>query len=303
MGITFTLPVPLRNQLGEPTSDGMPAENDHYDCVATSLADALTYFLKRPYNGDQIKDTVYGQGYVGGMAAVRYVAYCAGLGIALEAINGTQDQLLAALHREIRAGHPCLVTMPSQWGSAPSQPGWDPVHPAGWTHVGLACGDGPDPMIRVMNPWGGFWHDGTDQYWRSRLCYGQIWRISKGATAMAWHEGGDGWASDEKGHRVGPGLVTGLQAAGWMGTNAAANETAYDAIGSMYVALENHHTVEWSKAGGATVDQAGPALIAQRAEIDNLRAQLAAAQAKAPDPVAAKALAALQTLKSALGEL
>lgn len=193
MGITFTLPVPLKSQLNEPTSDGKPAENDHYDCVATSLADGLQYLLKRSFNGDELKDSVYGQGYTGGMAAVRYVDYCARLGIALEAINGSQDQLLAALHREIHAGHPCLVTMPSQWGSAPSQPGWDPRNPNGWTHVGLASGDGPD-MIRVMNPWGGFWHDGTTDYWRVRLCYGQIWRVAlKGATGMGIPAG---WTDD-----------------------------------------------------------------------------------------------------------
>lgn len=279
MGITLTLPVPLKSQLGEVTSDGQVNENDHYNCVATSIADGLQYRLKRAFNGDALKDAVYGQGYQGGQAAIRYVAYCANLGVPLEAINGSQDQLIAALHREIEAGNPCLITMPSLWGSAPSQPGWDPRNPSGWTHVGLASGDGPG-WLRIMNPWGGFWHDGTDDYWRLRLCYGQIWRVGPvRSVTMAWHVGADGWGTDDKGHRVGPGIVTGLQAAGWMGTNAAANETPYDAIGSMYVALENHHTVEWSKAGGATTDQAGPALIAQRAEIDDLRRQLAAAQA------------------------
>lgn len=303
MGITFALPVPLKSQLGEPTSDGRPAENDHYDCVATSLADGLQYLLKRPFNGDALKDAVYGDSYTGGMAAVRYISYCAALGIALEAINGTQDQLLAALHREIHAGHPCLVTMPSQWGSAPSQPGWNPVAPQGWTHVGLASGDGPG-WLRVMNPWGGFWHDGSDAYWRVRLCYGQIWRVAlKQGGSPVWHVGGDGWATDDKGHRAGPGIVSGLQTAGWMGVDALAPETPYDGMGSMYIALANHHTIEWSKAGGSTVDQAAPALLAQAAAIADLQRQLAAAKANAVDPVATKALAALQTLKAALGEL
>ncbi|MGZ6360763.1 MAG: hypothetical protein ACXWP0_03680 [Ktedonobacterales bacterium] len=318
MSITFTLPVPLKNQLGEISSDGQPSENDHYDCVATSIADGLQYRLKRPFNGDALKDAVYGQGYVGGMAAIRFVAYCAGLGIALEPINGSQDALLAALHREIEAGNPCLVTMPSQWGSAPSQPGWNPVAPSGWTHVGLACGDGAG-MLRVMNPWGGFWHDGTDDYWRVRLCYGQIWRIgpARGATTMAWHKQADGTGKDDKGHVCGKGMMFEIEQKS-ITANGLRSETYLSGLApvSAFLTLENGQTLTWDGQAigydGAHVieglmragDSATATMQSMQRTIDDLNAKLAAALA-APqaDPLATAALALVKQQKALFAQL
>lgn len=328
MAITFTLPVPLKSQLNEPSSDGKPSENDHYDCVATSLASGLQYRLKKSFNGDELKDAVYGDSYTGGMAAVRYVSYCTNLGVALQAINGSQDALLAALHREIHAGNPCLVTMPSQWGSAPSQPGWNPVSPSGWTHVGLACGDGPG-MIRVMNPWGGFWHDGSDDYWRVRLCYGQIWRVaSKGATTVGiptgWHDDGttltapngqsvrmgirtyimgQNWNADEQPHEAERFVSSVMEQDGRWGDGSiqdfrtvrvfaakAPNPAVTGGVQKQWVIGQVPLLNELHTVAGQR-DEARAALDAANKQIADLKAQLAAAQAGSQaDPLAADAL-------------
>lgn len=167
---------PLVNQLAEPTSDGQPDENARENCVVGSLAAALTFLLRRPLNGDQLKDAVYGQGYQGPMRVERFVGWCAALGAVLTCHTGVGADLIAAVHGAIAAGQPVLVTMPSDWNTAPP----DPVHFGGFTHVGAACGDGPG-WLRVMNPWGGFWQDGADSWWQARLCYGAVWSVRRAA--------------------------------------------------------------------------------------------------------------------------
>lgn len=165
-GITSTLPrfQPV-SQLHEPTSDGYPDENARWNCVPASLAAGLMYLTGKQFDGDQLKDAVYGQGYQGAQAARAYVAYCARQGVTLASCDsGDSAALVARIHTDLLIGHPVVLTMPSQWGIPPA----DPLHPSGSTHVGIACGYGPG-MLRVMNPWGGFWHDGTDDYWRAPL--------------------------------------------------------------------------------------------------------------------------------------
>ncbi|HLZ24408.1 MAG TPA: hypothetical protein VKQ30_20025 [Ktedonobacterales bacterium] len=193
MGITNTLPgFPLVSQLHEPTMDRFPDENANWNCVAASLSAGLMYLLKRPFDGDEIKDAVYGQGYTGAQAAVRYVAYCASQGVALAPYNNASGcGLVAHIHNELLAIRPVVLTMPSQWGIPPP----DPLHPAGSTHVGIAAGWGSG-WLRIMNPWGGFWHDGDDAYWAARLCFGQVWSmapIHSGGGPMVpngWHDDG-----------------------------------------------------------------------------------------------------------------
>lgn len=165
-GITSTLPrfQPV-SQLHEPTSDGYPDENARWNCVPASLAAGLMYLTGKQFDGDQLKDAVYGQGYQGAQAARAYVAYCARQGVTLASCDsGDSAALVARIHTDLLIGHPVVLTMPSQWGIPPA----DPLHPSGSTHVGIACGYGPG-MLRVMNPCGGFWHDGTDDYWRAPL--------------------------------------------------------------------------------------------------------------------------------------
>jgi hypothetical protein len=74
--------------------------------------------------------------------------------------------------------------MPSQWNSATLVKGYNPRTYSGYMHVGVACGLGTG-MIRVMNPWGGFWQDGTDAYWALRLLTGDIWVASPKPVTVA----------------------------------------------------------------------------------------------------------------------
>ena len=173
--ITYTIPgVPLLNQLKEES-------NPTYDCVFESNAALATAYLRKPFTGTQIKamDSDYGPSYTGGASEAKLVDTMAKLGIKVARVaHPTQQQLIDELHHHIPQGHGCIVTMPSQWNSAVSAPGYNPRTYKGPTHVGLACGvghDGAQGMIRVMNPWGGFWHDGSDSYWSARLLEGEIW--------------------------------------------------------------------------------------------------------------------------------
>lgn len=191
MTITYTIPgATLLNQRSEPTMDGLPDENANDNCVPASIAEALHILTGRTFDGDELKDAVYGQGWTGFQSASAYVAYCAAQGVDLAAHNDTQAGLIATLHAEVSAGHPVLVTMPSMWGTAPA----DPVHPTGSTHVGVAVGVGAGE-IRVMNPWGGFWQDQPDSWWQARLCYGQVWPLQKKAGA-AMSGVPSGWSDD-----------------------------------------------------------------------------------------------------------
>ena len=179
MTITYTIPgATLLDQLNEPTMDGMADENAPDNCVAASIAEALHILTGKTYDGDELKDAVYGQGYVGFQSASRYITYCHDQGVTLAAHNDTQAGLVNEIHAQVSEDHPVLVTMPSQWGT----PYPDPVHPSGSTHVGLMVGVGPS-MLRCMNPWHGFMQDEADAWWEPRLCEGQVWILQKAAGA------------------------------------------------------------------------------------------------------------------------
>lgn len=178
LDITYTIPgVPLLNQLKEES-------NPTYDCVFESNAALATAYLKKPFTGTQIKamDPVYGPNYTGGADERDLVATMAKLGITVVPVaKPTQQELIDELHWQIEHyQHACIITMPSQWNSAVTNAGasWNPRAYHGPSHVGLACGvgkDGAEGALRIMNPWGGFWHDGSDSYWAARLIEGEIW--------------------------------------------------------------------------------------------------------------------------------
>lgn|SRR5690242_1848819 len=175
MAITYTIPGALRmNQLTE-------ASNAQDDCVFVSCA-ALANWRSGDHphlTGSQIKaldSDDYGPTYTGFASAARLVDTLARLGVKLAAVNAaTQQRLVDQLHWQIEHYHqPCLITMPSQWNSAPLAAGWNPRAYRGYSHVGVMCGSGPG-MLRCMNPWGGFWQDQSDAWWAQRLLEGQIW--------------------------------------------------------------------------------------------------------------------------------
>jgi hypothetical protein len=168
---------PLRDQLRDiPSEDGKPAENASEDCAPTSIAAGVQHLTGAKVSADRLKDDVYGQGYVGGGAARSYVAEVAKLGVRLTVRSGSQAQLIGILREELRAGHPCLITMPSHWNTAPK----NPMHP-GNSHCGVvyAIDETDSGQMWVMNPWRGFAQKQSIAWWRARLCYGQVWPMAR----------------------------------------------------------------------------------------------------------------------------
>lgn len=182
-----TLNVPYINQLTEGTLDGQPNENSRWNCVADVTCMGLGYETGKSYNGDAIKDAIYGQGYTGGQAASAYVDYCARQGVKLyrfdsqgATLDARQWSLVRQIHSLVDSGHPVMATIPSQWGIAQV----DPEHPSGTTHVILFYQTGPG-TLGARNPWNLPDHEGSDQYWHDRLCEGQLWIFAKETPAMA----------------------------------------------------------------------------------------------------------------------
>lgn len=294
MSITNMLPnAVLVNQLNEPTSDKQVDENKNWNCVPASLSEAIHVLTGKTIYGDALKDAVYGQGYTGAQAPAHYVAYLASaLGITMSPINAGVVGLVAALHTQLAAGHPCLVTIPSLWGIPVSQ-----QKPGYTTHVVCMEGWGPG-WLRAGNVWGAFWHDGTDDYWAQRLCYGQIWTLTRSTPPMAWVKQANGTGKDDKGHVCGEGDMTYIAAHNLAGSNGLMSEMYY-ADGHSFLPLDNGHIVTWD--GTSVAEDGAQALVA-------VWQQLQAAQQKTPppapaDPLAQKALAQLTSLNAFLKEL
>lgn len=323
MSIAFELPnFPGKNQLTEPVSDGQPDGDRNYECVPTSIASGLQYLTGQPYDGDEIRDAVYGPNYVGGTAASAFVAYCAARGVDLTPFNGSQQALVNEIHQQLHAGHPVIITMPSQWGIAPP----DPVHPVGWTHVGIMYGDGPGNPgeLECMNPW--IWpqlHIGDDAYWAARLCFGQVWIMSSKAGAIQmgvpqnWKDDGT-TLSAPNGHHVTlgfRGFVIGAQPQ-WDATNVPLEE-------ARGLAQTEHHAqlgagtrqvflraiLRWNNnTEGVKASDAGAEILACESEIAAAQAATTAMQSQrdalsaklaAETTAAAQAAAAAQTAATA----
>lgn len=170
--ITYTLPrFPLLNQLQEPS-------NPRDDCVFTSNAAIVRYFYGGNITGSDIKarDSDYGARYTGFASQSKILDTMAALGVRFARVaHPTQQELITELHRQISYYHqPCIITMPSQWNSAPTVRGYNPRTYNGYSHVSVMCGTG-NGYLRCANVWGGFWQDQSDAWWQQRLLYGEIW--------------------------------------------------------------------------------------------------------------------------------
>lgn len=160
---------PLVNQNAESTMDGHPDENAPNNCVAADLAAILRYFHPgKTYDGDEIKDAVYGQGYTGPMDPAHFAAYMQAEGVAWKETQGEPLSLIMAAHAYVAAGCPVLLQIPSAWND-------EPPPETGSTHAVVAVKEDAGSLT-CMNPWGGFWHYGSDSYWQARVRYGSIWR-------------------------------------------------------------------------------------------------------------------------------
>lgn len=320
MTITYVIPgTTTIDQLNETTSDGLADENANDNCVAASLAEALHILTGKNFNGDELKDAVYGQGYVGVQSAASYVPYCRSQGVDLIVNKGSQTELVNCLHTEVSAGHPVLVTMPSQWATAPA----NPVYPSGSTHVGVAVGVGPG-MIRVMNPWHGFFQDQDDAWWQARLCYGQVWSLQKVGSSVSTVPANWNYANGVLTAPNGVQVVHGI--CDWVLTNAHdptdiplgpefdANpvEIGNAALGAGRIQFFlKSGQVTWTQAKGVFATYNGQEMKALRDAVTSadetilsLQKQLAAAQAQiAADGNSTVALHTLQTLKQTLANI
>jgi hypothetical protein len=177
---------PLVDQLHEPTSDGLADENARFNCVFASYAGSVRYLCRPNHqdaNGDFIKDQSppYGQGYTGGAAAELIAPTVERLyGIHTNVQHSAdRTQLLAWCIANINLGHPTMITMPSAWNSQPDKVGYNPNSPNFPTHAGMAFGYNPATKeLLVANPWGGFVHRGTYDYWVRRFCYQKTYDLS-----------------------------------------------------------------------------------------------------------------------------
>lgn len=290
MTITNTLPrFPLVNQLQSPTLDHAPDENARENCVPSSICAALDYLTGKTYEPDAIKDAVYGQGYTGGQSAAHYIAYAARQGVTLRSVRGSQSQLVTTIRSELQAGHPVLVTMPSQWGTAPA----DPVHPSGWTHVGVMCGYGPG-VLRCMNPWGGFWQDQSESWWAARLCYGEVWPLSGGAMSSDYEPvSGSDWMRDKRtGNTCGAGIYRYAVAHNLppliMSERKHPNgRDAWAVFGDPKRNTCQDHLVNWDNSHNRAIEQWMSVPIALAAQVDTLSAQVASLTQQLDDAKAA----------------
>ena len=185
-----TLPnFPHKDQRSEKTKDGRGPENGNYDCVPVSFACAIQYYDGGYVTGDELKDAEYGEAYhSAGTSMARYVDNASDRARAIYHVtavplNGDPWTLVRIIHQEVDAGRPVVATIPSTWGHTRAQLGWNnPAAPGGWTHVIVFFSTGRGTLT-AMNPWGGFDHVGSDQYWADRLCFNQVWSVRKEGSA------------------------------------------------------------------------------------------------------------------------
>jgi hypothetical protein len=120
--MTVLAGFPMRDQKTERTEDGRPNENRFYNCVATSTADGAFWLTGEWHSGDKLKDGVYGEAWRDkGTAARDYVDYVASStrrsqGHITRRDGKDQADLIVLIRRAIKAGHPTLITIPSNPG-------------------------------------------------------------------------------------------------------------------------------------------------------------------------------------------
>ena len=278
---------PLVNQNSEPTMDGHPDENAPNNCVATCLAAILTYLNGKPYDGDQLKDAVYGQSYTGPMDPARFIGYCAGEGVRLSDTTGEPSALVLAAHAYVAQGQPVLLQIPSAWND-------EPPPTEGSTHCVVAAKEDPGSLT-CMNPWGGFWHYGSDSYWTERVRYGSIWKAEKVMAGVP-----TGWRDDgttlygPNGVPVTLGFRDYVLAHTWDAGNwplvaaygAESIEPGNPSIGQGTRQDFRVSSLGWTASRGVYQIWVGQDVQALMAEVASLKAQLAAAQQSAPAPTA-----------------
>ncbi len=166
-------PFPMVSERTPVTGDSHPSENAGLNCVAASILAGVMWLLRKTqldstFNPDALKDAVYGQGYVGGMAASAFVSYLAKqFGITLASFKGTSAQLVQRTHTELKAGHPVVMTIANPYGN--------PVY----THVCVFHPPEKPGELTVMDPWPPKDITRADARWEALLLDNEIWIMSK----------------------------------------------------------------------------------------------------------------------------
>ncbi|HEY7984331.1 MAG TPA: hypothetical protein VID73_09190 [Ktedonobacterales bacterium] len=227
--------VPLRDQLDEKTTDGAPDENARANCVPASLAAALSALTGRDYEGDELKDAVYGQGYTGATDPARYVAYAAAQGVRMWEVDGSGAWMVAAIAVELARGHPVYGAIPSQWGNTTAA---DIAAHGGPTHAVMFCDASPGgATLTAMNPWpvdgrSAFYQTMPSAWWATRLVYGHIYPMERtmlqitDVAAFFTAQDDTHWTCRQNGHTLALGML-----AAWRAWPAAGGLGGLTALG------------------------------------------------------------------------
>lgn len=292
---------PPINQLHEPASDGQPDENANDNCWAVAGVAAVNHLMSTGYNGDELHDYVYGQGYIGGgnLSDPKALAWLTMRGCHLDAGMWASDQnieaVMAYVRRHLDLGHPVVATIPSQWGvqTRDTATGYHAVDIIGYSSTGY----------QIMNPWGGGepWMAGS--WLPDRIVnVAAVWRL--GGATVAWKRNSDGTATDAHGHHAGTGIAARLFADGESAVDGLTSETYPPFMpGECFLALENGALYTWSAAEGVRTDRGGIVVDNLWQRIGQLEAMLALKEAvvRVPaDPAVIARAAAFEQIKTAL---
>ena len=169
----MVLNCPIVDQRHEVGSDGRPPEDGNMDCVPASLA-SMARGLKPELTGmitaDGLHDAAYGQGYVGMQNPADFVPLLAPYGLLITPYRGPASALIARAVREIQAGHPVLLSIPSDWGNTPPT--------SKYAHMVAGFKTTAAGSLTAMNPWTASNQTQTLAWWTDRLArcaYQGIW--------------------------------------------------------------------------------------------------------------------------------
>jgi hypothetical protein len=140
--------------------------NGPNDCVPTSIKDAVKYLTGEELDLDGMVTAVYGPNYHGFTSAKAFVPYIAQHGVKLFPIDGDNATLVKALHEQIQALRPCLLTEPDPYA---------PLHPD-WSHVLSVYREDPG-TITARDPYSVHDVTHTDTEWQSLLEFREIWAM------------------------------------------------------------------------------------------------------------------------------
>lgn len=281
------------------------------DCVPAALASmarGLNPALAGKITGDGLHDAVYGQGYVGLMDPARFVGILAQqFGMRLVGpITGSAQALYGRACSEVAAGHPVLMSIPSDWNGNPPT--------SGFAQMVAGCDvQNNGASATAMNSWLDDYQTETAAWWIERFdrcAYKALWfveRMAEVEVASVWHKQADGSGKDDVGHVCGGGIMLYLEAHGLTGSDGLLSETYYEgpkcalplASGRIVTAKPDGH-------GGWVMDEEGAQafvsvwgqLGAANAKIGQLDAQLKQAGSGSGDNPAYKA--AVDALRVAL---